>query len=280
MKGVAIAGVQLRCPRFEESLEFFVRKLGMAETRRGPDRAELRCIGEEAEWTLALREAPAPGLDFVLVRTEAEPDGQPWLRSPAGHELKLTSGLPAALPYAGTRPLLNQPLPMRGVGVEPRRLAHVGLVVADVEADSSWWQEELGFVLRESVEDGEGTMLATVAVTAQACDVMLLRGVPRHPGALHHVAFAVDQRDTIARAALLFAEHEVPVEVGLGQHGLGQYSYLYCLEPSGNRIALVHSPLLHLGGEASPVRWPAESTETALFMWGAPPNASFFENHT
>jgi catechol 2,3-dioxygenase len=108
---------------------------------------------------------------------------------------------------------------------------------------------------------------------------MLIRGTAPGPGALHHIAFAVDQRDRIADAALLFAELAVPVEVGLGQHGIGQISYLYAFEPSGNRIALVHSPLLWEPGAAA-VRWPAETRRRALWLWGAPPPASFFEVNT
>jgi len=165
------------------------------------------------------------------------------------------------------------------VGIEPRRLAHVALTVADPAIAAAWWQERLGYALRESVEDDDGELLSTVSATPASCEVMLVRAADRSGGGLHHVAFAVDQRDRIADAALLFAELAVPVEVGLGQHGVGQLSYIYFFEPSGNRVALVHSPLWWESG-AAPVRWPAASWRRAMWLWGAPPPSSFFEVHT
>ncbi|HTX09297.1 MAG TPA: VOC family protein [Solirubrobacteraceae bacterium] len=282
MKATSLIGVELRCPNLEASAAFFIETLGLVESASDDGASYLRCFGEDAHHTIVLRAAPRPGLELLVATVRADNGAPPveTLSASGGHHIRLAGKRQSAPPFSGRRPVLNQPLPLRGVGIEPRRLGHVGLVVEDVAAARHWWVDQLGFALRETVEDDEGELLATLAVSAQACDVMLVRGEPRAPGSLHHVAFAVDQRDTIARAALLLAERSIPVEVGLGQHGLGQLSRLYCFEPSGNRIALVHSPLLYSSEPHPAVRWPAEARDRALMIWGAPPPASFFEVHT
>lgn len=282
MKATSLIGVELRCPDLEASAAFFVETMGLVESASEDGAIYLRCFGEDTHHTIVLRAATRPGLELLVVYGTGD-NGAPTadtLSATGGHRVRLAEKRPSPPPFSGRRPVLNQPLPLRGVGIEPRRLAHVGLVVEDVAAAGQWWADQLGFALRETVEDDEGELLATLAASAQACDVMLVRGEPRGPGSLHHVAFAVDQRDTIARAALLLAERSIPVEVGLGQHGLGQLSRLYCFEPSGNRIALVHSPLLYSSEPQPTVRWPAEARDRALMIWGAPPPASFFEVHT
>jgi catechol 2,3-dioxygenase len=283
MSGPTLAGVELRCPKFEESRAFFTGVLGLVESDADDDTAYLRCVGESAHATVVLRRQERPGLDAIVLLERAGRNGEAPRARPGstsdGHTVRVVAERKLAAPYEGERLILNQPTPLRGVGVEPRRLTHVALAVAQPGVAADWWCEQLDYELRESVDDDQGALLATVATTPTSCDVMLVRGTQIQPGALHHVAFAVDQRDRIADAALLFAELAVPVEVGLGQHGVGQISYLYAFEPSGNRIALVHSPLLWEPGSVA-VRWPAETWRRALWLWGAPPPASFFEVNT
>ncbi len=98
-------------------------------------------------------------------------------------------------------------------------------------------------------------------------------------GALHHVAFAVDHRDDLGRTIDLFAETDTPVEAGPGQHGVGQLGYVYAFEPSGNRIAVVTSPVLALD-DWEPVTWPLAQAHRGLHWWGAPLPDSFFSRHT
>jgi catechol 2,3-dioxygenase-like lactoylglutathione lyase family enzyme len=278
MSAPTLAAVELRCPELERSRTFFTDVLGLVESSASGEEVLLRCVGESARATVVLRASEKPGVAAVVLHDH---DGiADWPDETSdGHLLRVLGRREQAEPYRGERIILNQPTPLRGVGVEPRRLAHVGLSAADPAAAAGWWQARLGYALRESVADDDGDVLATVSATPASCEVMLLRAAQHNGGGLHHVAFAVDQRDRIADAALLFAELAVPVEVGLGQHGVGQLSYIYFFEPSGNRLALIHSPLWW-DADAAPVRWPAASRRRALWLWGAPPPSSFFEVHT
>ncbi|HEX4033563.1 MAG TPA: VOC family protein [Solirubrobacteraceae bacterium] len=278
MNPPTLAAVELRCPDLERSRAFFVDVLGLLESDTADGEVSLRCVGESAHTSVVLRASDTPGLAAVVLHDRDGAENWPAATSD-GHQLRVVGERQQAEPYQGERVILNQPTPLRGVGIEPRRLAHVGLTATDPAAAAAWWQEQLGYALRESVADDEGELLSTLSTTPASCEVMLVRSANDNGGGLHHVAFTVDQRDRIADAALLFAELAVPVEVGLGQHGVGQLSYIYFFEPSGNRLALIHSPLWWDAG-APPVRWPPESWRRALWLWGAPPPSSFLEVHT
>ena len=52
-------------------------------------------------------------------------------------------------------------------------------------------------------------------------------------GRLHHVAFAVDQREDILRGADIFLEHGVFIETGPHKHAIQQTFFLYVWEPGG-----------------------------------------------
>ncbi|HEY1777252.1 MAG TPA: VOC family protein [Solirubrobacteraceae bacterium] len=283
MSGPTLAAVELRCPKFDESRAFFTDVLGLVESDADEQTSYLRCVGESAHASVVLRRDARAGLAALVLASSSAHNGNDagtWpQRTCDGHTIRVVPQRKRSEPYGGERLILNQPTPLRGIGVEPRRLAHVGLVVSEPQAAADWWSEHLGYELRESVEDEHGALLSTVAVTSASCDVMLVRHASAPSGAFHHVAFAVDQRDRIADAALYFAELAVPIEVGLGQHGVGQLSYLYAFEPSGNRIALVQSPLVW-EPDSAPVHWSAETWPRALWLWGAPPPASFFEVNT
>jgi catechol 2,3-dioxygenase len=61
------------------------------------------------------------------------------------------------------------------------------------------------------------------------------------PGRLHHVAFAVDQREDVLRGADTFLEHGVFIETGPHKHAIQQTFFLYVWEPGGNRIEIVNA---------------------------------------
>jgi hypothetical protein len=282
MSPVELIGVELSCTNLSASADFFGESIGLVPDARNGASRSFRCVGEDLQASLTIRQGTRSGLDRLILRAAPGEAGRalPAPSALGSFEIAVTASPPAAPEHPGERTVLNQPTPLRGIGVEPRRLAHVGLVVPDVDSAAEQLVEELSFTVREVVTDHDGTFIKTLAVSAQALDVMLLRGRPDGDLRLHHVAFAVDQRDSIARAALLFAERAVRVEVGLGQHGIAQMSYLYCIEPSGVRVALVHSPIVIHDPEHPAVTWPPEAWDRALMLWGAPAPPSFFDNES
>ena len=282
MSAAALARVELGCRDLDASRQFFVETLGLLETEASADRVALRCYGERYAASLVLLRSERSGLVRLVWRGDGGNGTRPpEAVSPDGHASHEAASLELAPAPARPPRMRNQPAPLAGIGIEPRRLAHAALFVEDPAASLAWWSEQAGLAARELVEDVEGGFqVVTAGVSPHPADLVLLRrfGVGT-AGALHHVAFAVDNRDELARAIDLFAEHDVPVECGPGQHGIGQLGFVYCFEPSGNRIAIVTSPLVLLD-DWEPVTWPAAEAHRALHWWGAPLPQSFLEHHT
>ncbi|HTZ24492.1 MAG TPA: VOC family protein, partial [Streptosporangiaceae bacterium] len=87
-------------------------------------------------------------------------------------------------------------------------------------------------------------------------------------GRLHHVAFWVDSREDVLRAADLMNDAGVPIEAGPSRHIPIQGFYLYTREPGGNRIEICSGGYLGFDPDDNPVIWtPAEYA--AKPGWGA-----------
>jgi catechol 2,3-dioxygenase len=77
--------------------------------------------------------------------------------------------------------------------------------------------------------------------TNKAYDMVYTNDWTGTPGRLHHVAFAVDQREDVLRGADTFLEHGVFIETGPHKHAIQQTFFLYVWEPGGNRIEIVNA---------------------------------------
>jgi catechol 2,3-dioxygenase len=57
-------------------------------------------------------------------------------------------------------------------------------------------------------------------------------------GRLHHLAFFVDTREELLRAADLMLDADVPIEAAPSKHAVAQGMFLYVYEPGGNRVEI------------------------------------------
>ena len=87
-------------------------------------------------------------------------------------------------------------------------------------------------------------------------------------GRLHHLAFWVDSREDVLRAADLMNDAAVPIEAGPSRHIPVQGFYLYTREPGGNRIEICSGGYLGFDPDDNPVIWTAEEY-AAKPGWGA-----------
>ena len=78
-----------------------------------------------------------------------------------------------------------------------------------------------------------------------------LRGTAR----LHHLAFWVDSREDVLRAADLMNDARVPIEAGPSRHIPIQGFYLYTREPGGNRVEICSGGYLGFDPDDEPVVW-------------------------
>src|SRR5215831_14587297 len=205
------------------------------ESREGRS-VYLRGYGDYLRYSLKLTEAPATGLGHVAFRTWSE---EALARRVAAIE---RSGLGAGWVEGDVAPkhlrpsLKNQPQRYTGRGAAVKRLDHVNVLAEDVAANSRFAEEVLGYRLHEKVQLDDGSESgAWLSASIAAHELIYTVDAHRARGRLHHLAFWVDTREEVLRAADLFLDSDVHIEFAPSKHAIAQGFFLYGYEPAGNR---------------------------------------------
>src|SRR5580658_2941546 len=170
-----VSAVQLRTAKPADTVDFFVRLLGLSQVASDGTSTYLRTWDDYERFTICVVEAPASGIGITWLRT-AGPDaldrrvtqlqasgyGIGWtdgpegigptylFRDPDGHELGLYWQTEWYAAPEGQRPALkNQAAPYPGRGANVRRIDHVNYLAADVKAIASFMPAMLGARLTE-----------------------------------------------------------------------------------------------------------------------------------
>lgn len=296
--------VELKTPKLAESHDFFTRVLGLVEVSRDGGSVYLRGFGEWSRHSVILTEAAEPGLGHMgwQVAEGAHLDGYAKqleaagiafersaggselgqgdsIRFPsnAGHAIELFYEFDPVEPVNPSK-LANQPERYLAHGIGVRRLDHVNVMAADVNATRDWLSDTLGFKLREALRLDNGVDLGVwMSVTSQVHDIAVMRTEdPKLDGGLHHIAFNVDTPEGILRAADMFAEEGTPIEAGPGKHGLTQAFFVYVFEPGGNRVELFSGGYVIHDPDWKPIIWTEAQMKESLVWYGTPVPETFF----
>lgn len=300
---MAIAHVghsELRVTDLEASRDWFTNVLGLFVSDETENQVYLRAWQDWDHHTLVLTQANESGLEHVGWRVSGPDDlaqhekqlrslGVEFEWSKGGTELGhgdsirfLTpaSGIPTELyweveRYQETNPNLQSALashPQRyvGNGVAPRRFDHVNFLVNDVRGEQRWHTEVLGIRHNYYLEGKEGDRLGSwLAKTNLAHEIAFMRNRNQDGNRLHHVAYFLDSADQLIRAATLIVESGTKLEWGPGAHGTSGAIFLYCFEPSGNRIEVWTGGFLLFAPDWQPIRWDPGTSAIGLEMWGS-----------
>ena len=95
-------------------------------------------------------------------------------------------------------------------------------------------------------------------------------------GRLHHIAFLLDSREELMRAADIYNENNLVIEGGPAKHTINQTMYLYTFEPGGNRIELCTGGYRITAPDFETISW----TETERKRGQAWQNATIASFHT
>ena len=302
MRDVAHLGhVELLSPMLEESLWFFRNVLGMQEVARQGESVYLRGWGEYERYSLKLTASEHAGIAHTAFRTwspqalerlaqgiEASGQGRGWIEGdvghgkayqftdPDGHLLELYYETEKYRAPEALRPALkNQPqrYPDRGVGV--RRLDHINFLGRHPAANRSFLQEQLGAMLTEQIVLDDGTESGVwLTFTNKTYDVVYTKDATSSSGRLHHIAYWVDNREDVLRAADIYLENGVFIEFAPGKHAIAQGFFLYAREPGGNRIEVASGGYLIFDPDWEPVTW-SQADRAKGQAWGTPTVASF-----
>jgi len=299
--------VELFTPTFEESVRFFTDVLSMTPVERAGDSVCLRTWDDYEQFSLKLTARASAGIGRVGVRVvddealhsrvaeiEASGLGRGWVEGqpgrgatyafadPDGHDWEIYFEAERYTPPQGAVPALKnqaQRRPSHGVGV--RRLDHVNFLAADVEGTRDFVVPVLGALPTEQIQLDSGAIAAIwMTFSNKGYDVVYTNDWTGTAGRLHHVAFAVDQREDILRAADTFLEHGVFIETGPHKHAIQQTFFLYVWEPGGNRIEIVNAGArLVLAPDWELITW-TEADRAKGQAWGLKTIESFHTHGT
>jgi catechol 2,3-dioxygenase len=265
-----LAHVELLTPDLEGTLHFFKELLGMHETERHGGSVYLRGYEEQYHHSLKVTAAPRAGLGHVAWRArtpqglerrvaaiEATGLGQGWIdgdighgpayrfETPEGHSMELFWDVEYFTAPAGRKTRLrNRPQKRPGTGMPIRRIDHLNLMVADAGVVRDFMVDILGFRERERViDDDNGSVLASfLSVTNLSHDIAIVPEPTQMRGRLHHVCFHYISVQHLFDVAELAKEADIEIEYGPARHGIGGATFLYLLEPGGNRVELMGDP--------------------------------------
>lgn len=296
-----ISHAELLTPVLEETVRFFVDLAGMEIEAREGTSVYLRGWGDYERYGLQLTESSLPGLGHLGIRTwsreallrrvaviESTEYASGWVDpeyshgptyrfvDPDGHELELYYETERFVAPEHLRPALkNVPQRYTGRGAAAKRLDHVNLLARDVAANRRFAQDVLGYRLYEQVIDNDGVeMGAWMSLTIAAHELVYVADDAADGGRLHHLAFFVDTRDDLLRAADLFLDADVPIEAAPSKHAVAQGMFLYVYEPGGNRIELTTNSHFIYAPDHEPVVW-TESERSRGQAWGVKTIESF-----
>jgi catechol 2,3 dioxygenase len=294
-----IGHVELLTPRLEDSLRCFTDVLGMTVVAAAADSVYLRGEAEYERCGLKLTASPDAGIGHLGLRTRSAAalerrvaalaassvEGE-WtegdlghgpafcFRAPGGHRLELYWETERFVPEPdgappGAPPLARDRLGRRGgPGIGVRRLDHVNLLAGDVGAAAGFARAHLGFSLYDEVVEDDGSVSgAWLSLGPRPLELIYARDRAGAGGRLHHAAFWVDTREEVLRAADIFVDHGVPIEVAPAQHTIGRSFFLYGFEPGGNRIEVTTGADLVLDPAPPTRRWIAAERRRGV-GWG------------
>ena len=290
-KGVMRPGhVQLRVLNLEAALAHYRDLLGLIETGRDEQgRVYLKAWTETDKFSLVLREADEPGMDFMAFKVVDEATlerlGDDLARhgcvvelvaagelkgcgrrvrflAPSGHFFELY----AEKEYTGKWGIeeVNPEAWPRGLkGMRALRFDHCLMYGDELEATYELFTEVLGFYLTEQVVDDQGKRIAQfLSLSTKAHDVAFIF----HPekGRFHHVSFYLETWEDILRAADLISMTDTSIDIGPTRHGLTHGKTIYFFDPSGNRNEVF------CGGDSNypdhkPVTWTSDQLGKAIF---------------
>lgn len=106
------------------------------------------------------------------------------------------------------------------------------------------------------------------SVNNKGYDVAYTHNPHTESGGLHHITYAVDQREDILRAADIYLENDIYIVSGPHKHAIQGTFFLYALEPAGNLVEIANAGArLILQPDWETVTWTEEERKKGQ-AWG------------
>lgn len=300
--------VELNTPDLDASVRFFTEVYGLDLVTTQGDSAYLRAWSDHDLSSLKLTAAKQAGAAHIGWRVMSPQalerrvaalkaygvEGR-WIDgdvghgaaysfiAPSGHRMEVYYEAEKYVPTADKKPYLpNQPQKFSGRGVAAARIDHINILTQDVVKTREFADQTMGFKLREHlIPGGQGEEVgAWMSLMNKAHDLAITKEPsPTASGRLHHLAYTVENREDVLRAADIFMENDVPIEFGPAKHSRTQGFFLYVYEPGGNRIEVFSGGIHIFVPDWEPVQWGTEVKGRST-AWGLGVPESFHKYAT
>jgi catechol 2,3 dioxygenase len=285
-------------PNLEKSHWFFHDVVGLNVQKREANKIYYRGWADFEHHTLILIEGKEAQLDHIAWKTEKpehvdmfkkklnDAGFNTWDVSPGeeaglgyAFRFKLPTGQTYEIYYEMEKPpapegmksrLKNQVFKSFNQGISPRCIDHVNFNVGNPDESMKFHEEMFGFKSRECIELDNGMKVAHWAsVTSLVHDVAIMHDAENRQNRLHHIAFYLDSFQDVSRAADIYREHGIELNVAPGKHGITQASFIYAKDPgSGIRLELF-SGGYHIYDPAwETVVWKENELADGIIWWG------------
>lgn len=267
-----LANVHLMVPDLTKAAQFYVDVWGLVEAARLQGVVYLRGSGRDP-YLVALHEGDHaavisvglradPSADLAVLRDRVEAAGA--RADPIGPVTDFGGGQGFAFRDRGNRRFTivqgDELLAPIDAALTPRRLAHVNINTADVEAELDFYQRGLGFEITDRTN-----IMSFVRTNGDHHVVVLATDTI---DTLNHIAFLQDDLESVMRASGRMVDAGYPVAWGPGRHGPGDNVFNYFIDPFG--FVIEHTAEIlkvddsyRVGGPADWV-WPPGRTD----QWG------------
>lgn len=290
-KGVLRPGhIQLRVLDLEASVEHYVELLGLHETDRDEQgRVYLKAWSEVDKFSLVLREADEPGMDFMAFKVVDDATLESLTADIEVFGLKVTHKAAGDLKDCGRRIQFTAPSghvfelyaekaytgkwgveetnpeawPRALRGMKAVRFDHCLLYGDELAKTYDLFVDVLGFYLAEQVLDPDGNRVAQfLTLSMKAHDIAFIQHEEK--AKFHHASFYLETWEDILRAADLISMTNTSLDIGPTRHGITHGKTIYFFDPSGNRNE-VFAGGDYMYPDHNPITWKAEDLGKAIF---------------
>ncbi|MCC6890374.1 MAG: VOC family protein [Hyphomicrobiales bacterium] len=235
-----LRSVEFGVPNLTQSAAFYSAVWGLEPVVADGDSIHLRANGAEHH-AVTLRERPAPallGVHFAAANREAVDALYARLKalgvevSAAAAELPRSAGGGYGFRFStpeGHALNVSSDVSRHEIATKdrskPNKLSHVVLNTADIDRQTAFFVDVLGFKLSDKTD-----MMEFVRCSADHHSIAMARG---SGPSLNHCAYELENIDGLMRGAGRMQKHGFKVEWGIGRHGPGDNVFGYFIEPNG-----------------------------------------------
>ncbi|MFZ0089302.1 MAG: VOC family protein [Solirubrobacteraceae bacterium] len=297
-----LAHVELISPKPDETVRWMVDVLGLEETTREGQSVYLRGWAEWLHSSMIVTEGPEPAVAHVAWRTYGPDDPATiakrlegsgndigWVDSSVGHgrafrylapvgrhvhEVFWETELYQAPPEKAEHDFQNRPQRFSARGASAKYIDHVTVATPSMHDDIAFYRT-LGHRHTAQIDAEPGfTVFATTTCNGirSTHDLGLVPDFGS-AGRVNHIAYKVDQRLDVERAAEVLMAHDTPIEFGPGIHGCDEITYLYGREPGGFRIEINSGGWENAMPDWQATRWNPSQGGTTLWKNVAMPES-------